>query len=824
MEQGKSDSNEVNDNNENVHQDLSPSSLNEVMIPKIGMTFLSEDEVRNFYKSYAQNVGFGISKLGGKKGDDGKQKYFCFGCAKSGKTVSQGKNALYPRPSTKTNCKAKINVVIRNDDNFVINSVSLEHNHVLSPGKSRHFRCNKLLDSTTKRKLELNDQAGITLSKSFHSLVVEAGGYENLSFDERKCRNFISEARRLRLGDGDAEALSNYFCRMQSRNSNFFYVLDLDEESRIRNVFWADARCRAAYDYFSDVVTFDTTYLTNSYDMPFAPFVGVNHHGQSILLGCGLLSSEDSETFIWLFKSWLTCMLGRAPKAIITDQCRAMAIAIEEIFPNSHHRLCLWHIMKKLPAKLGGHAQYKMIKKQLKNIVYNSLTVDECDERWMTMIEHFNLENNDWLKSLYEQWNKWIPVYVKDKFWAGMSTSQRSESMNAFFDEYVHSKTSLKQFVEQYDNALKKKIEKEKHLDFGSFNSMIPVITGYPIERQFQSFYTNNLFKLFQDEIRGLMFCNTSLVRQEGVAFIFEVVETLLGKNGDPIRDASFRVHYTELDCQVKCLCHLFEFRGILCRHVISVLIRMKVIEVPMNYIMDRWRKDIKRGYQSITNIYDEYVCDEERHRYNILTPLIQEVQQLGANNDDSCSILVKILKDAKEKLIAIQTDHSRADQLKEASTSSSKTIHSPLKVRSRGCPPTKRKQSKIEQIVKKSVAKARKKVIEGPTVSVEELTNMENGKHDSLIIHDEQLTKTFFSCCAKSNPRRNAASGDDWRFAFAAGTKGPVNDSFKSSPKSKSVDSRGSSRYSDPAQNGETSLNSDSRRTPDRLPPQPPH
>ncbi|XP_042423040.1 protein FAR1-RELATED SEQUENCE 4-like [Zingiber officinale] len=418
MDQGKSDSNEINDNNDHVSTDLSPSSLNEVMISKIGMTFISEDEVRNFYKSYAQNFGFGISKLGGKKGDDGKQKYFCFGYAKSGKTVSQAKNALYPRPSIKTNCKAKINVVIRNDDNFVINNVSLEHNHVLSPGKSWYFRCNKLLDSTTKRKLELNDQAGITLSKSFHSLVVEAGGYENLTFNERKCRNYISEARRLRLGDEDAEALSNYFCRMQSRNSNFFYVLDLDEESRIRNVFWADARCRVAYHYFSDVVTFDTTYLTNSYDMPFAPFVGMNHHGQSILLGCGLLSSEDSETFIWLFKSWLTCMLGRAPKAIITDQCRAMAIAIEEIFPDSHHRLCLWHIMKKLPAKLGGHAQYKLIKKQLKNIVYNSLSIDECDENWMKMIEVFNLENNDWLKSLYEQRNRWIPVYVKDKFWA----------------------------------------------------------------------------------------------------------------------------------------------------------------------------------------------------------------------------------------------------------------------------------------------------------------------------------------------------------------------------------------------------------------------
>ncbi|XP_042392986.1 protein FAR1-RELATED SEQUENCE 6-like isoform X2 [Zingiber officinale] len=138
------------------------------------------------------------------------------------------------------------------------------------------------------------------------------------------------EERRLRLRNGDAEVLNNYFCRMQSRNSNFFYVIDVDEDSHIRNIFWADARSRAACDSFSNVITFDTTYLTNSYDMSFAPFVGVNHHGESILLRCGLISKEDSETFIWLLKSWLTCMRGRAPRAIITDQCKAMEIAILE--------------------------------------------------------------------------------------------------------------------------------------------------------------------------------------------------------------------------------------------------------------------------------------------------------------------------------------------------------------------------------------------------------------------------------------------------------------------------------------------------------------
>ncbi|KAL7251565.1 hypothetical protein ACSBR1_013411 [Camellia fascicularis] len=105
--------------------------------------------------------------------------------------------------------------------------------------------------------------------------------------------------RRLRLGTGDAEAILTYFTKMQNKNSSFFYVMDLDDDGRFKNVFWADARGRAAYESFGDVVSFDSTYLTNKYDMPFAPFVGVNHLGQSILFGCGLLSNENIRTLIF---------------------------------------------------------------------------------------------------------------------------------------------------------------------------------------------------------------------------------------------------------------------------------------------------------------------------------------------------------------------------------------------------------------------------------------------------------------------------------------------------------------------------------------------
>ena len=54
------------------------------------------------------------------------------------------------------------------------------------------------------------------------------------------------------------------------------------DEGRLRNIFWADARSIASYEAFADVVSFDTTYLTNKYDMPFAPFVGVNYHEQTL--------------------------------------------------------------------------------------------------------------------------------------------------------------------------------------------------------------------------------------------------------------------------------------------------------------------------------------------------------------------------------------------------------------------------------------------------------------------------------------------------------------------------------------------------------------
>ncbi|GKA49051.1 FAR1 DNA binding domain, zinc finger, SWIM-type, MULE transposase domain containing protein [Tanacetum coccineum] len=62
-------------------------------------------------------------------------------------------------------------------------------------------------------------------------------------------------------------------------------------------------------------------------------------------------NSEHIKKYRWLLKRF-NKIFGKAPKVVVTDQDPTMKVAIEEIFPESRHRLCMWHTMKKLAGKV----------------------------------------------------------------------------------------------------------------------------------------------------------------------------------------------------------------------------------------------------------------------------------------------------------------------------------------------------------------------------------------------------------------------------------------------------------------------------------------
>lgn len=86
--------------------------------------------------------------------------------------------------------------------------------------------------------------------------------------------------------------------------------------------------------------------------MIFVPFTGVDHHKKCVTFGAGMLYDETIESYTWLLNTFLTAHKHRQPTFILTDQDAAMKQAVSTVFTKSIHRLCMWHIMRKLPSKV----------------------------------------------------------------------------------------------------------------------------------------------------------------------------------------------------------------------------------------------------------------------------------------------------------------------------------------------------------------------------------------------------------------------------------------------------------------------------------------
>ncbi|KAL8542609.1 hypothetical protein ACS0TY_003479 [Phlomoides rotata] len=67
-----------------------------------------------------------------------------------------------------------------------------------------------------------------------------------------------------------------------------------------------------------------------------------------------------------------------------------------------------------------------------------------------------------------------------------MILTQRSEGAHAYFDDFVHSRSTLKQFMEQYDMDMDNKIQKEFIADFQSKNKVVKCVSTFCWEKQFQ--------------------------------------------------------------------------------------------------------------------------------------------------------------------------------------------------------------------------------------------------------------------------------------------------------------------------------------------------
>lgn len=73
-------------------------------------------------------------------------------------------------------------------------------------------------------------------------------------------------------------------------------------------------------------------------------------------------------------------------------------------------------------------------------------SVEAFEDAYNAMLAKFDLRENRHLRGLYEVRAMWAQPFLRPYFFAGMSTTQRSESYNAFLKVFMGSQTSLLAF------------------------------------------------------------------------------------------------------------------------------------------------------------------------------------------------------------------------------------------------------------------------------------------------------------------------------------------------------------------------------------------
>ncbi|GFY80313.1 hypothetical protein Acr_01g0001220 [Actinidia rufa] len=178
------DGNEANKNSEHKVEE-----------PKEGIEFETSDEAYLYYSTYAKEKGFAVSKRNSRKGSDGKLMNVTFQCNRGGKARITTTNPVKPRPQTKIDCPARLNLSICRDgkwrlnkqyENALAKNVEIEK---YEDAKSLHY----YIPCITEDELEIQFQSVYTNTKfkEFQKLFVGRLKCEIMS--ERKVDDVRSE-------------------------------------------------------------------------------------------------------------------------------------------------------------------------------------------------------------------------------------------------------------------------------------------------------------------------------------------------------------------------------------------------------------------------------------------------------------------------------------------------------------------------------------------------------------------------------------------------------------------------------------------------------
>nr|GEU55340.1 hypothetical protein [Tanacetum cinerariifolium] len=296
--------------------------------------------------------------------------------------------------------KARFSIRIVGTNAFKVFDFVKNHNHPLIDASNMDL-------SRARRQLEFGEYmfihraslSNIGPQKAHRLRVALLGGFDKVRGMPIDWNNFKRCMNKF-ISERDAQMLVDKMVKRQQHVPEFsFYHYTV--QNKLVRMFWADETMKFNCDTFGDIVSFDATYDTN----------------KNVIL---------------------------------------------QVFTQSHHRLCMWHITQKLSAKVLCDVDVDSdFRKDFHKLVWNVYITP----------------------NMYEIRDRWVPGYFSEVSLCGlMKTTSRLESSNVFFQVYSHHGNSLVHFMHCFESAMKKQRYTQRVLDNENAENTLVILTKLPIE------------------------------------------------------------------------------------------------------------------------------------------------------------------------------------------------------------------------------------------------------------------------------------------------------------------------------------------------------
>jgi len=119
---------------------------------------------------------------------------------------------------------------------------------------------------------------------------------------------------------------------------------------------------------------------------------------------------------VWILSTFSDAMVQMHPVSVITDGDLAMQRAIRLVWPNSSHRLCIWHIEQNIVHNLHDDG----VKADFRYFLYDCCSIEEIERKWLEFLDKHNVTDKEsWLYQMYERREIWCAAYHAYKCYLG---------------------------------------------------------------------------------------------------------------------------------------------------------------------------------------------------------------------------------------------------------------------------------------------------------------------------------------------------------------------------------------------------------------------